>query len=50
MTKRGLNFKSLSCLLFGHKVSTQSCPVTGASKTICLRCSITSNHSVMSFK
>jgi hypothetical protein len=40
----------LICFVIGHNYVTNKCPVTEASKTICLRCSVKDNHSVMSFR
>lgn len=37
------------CFIFGHKLKTEKCPVTNASKIICERCTVKNNHSKMSF-
>ena len=42
-------FKKLLCFIVGHNISTSECPVTGAKKTTCLRCTPIKHQRDMSF-
>jgi hypothetical protein len=42
--------KKIICMIIGHNLKTEQCPVTGAKLTMCLRCSPQIHSSKMSFK
>lgn len=41
--------KKVYCFIVGHNYKTETCPVTGAKLTMCLRCSPKVHASKMSF-